>query len=96
MLSKINMSTKLGENMDAGNTFAVLTAFAFLATLPVALAIEGPTIEAEWAKAMTSGVYSAQELILRIVASGLTFYLYNEVGAADVPRARALLTRRLP
>ena len=31
----------MGENMDAGNTFAVMTAFAFLAVLPVAVAVEG-------------------------------------------------------
>ena len=36
--------------MDAGNTFAVLTAFAFLACMPLALLIEGPTIAKEWSK----------------------------------------------
>jgi len=79
VLSKKSMGKGIGENMDPGNTFAVLTAFAFLATLPVALAIEGPTMQAEWDKAMASGTYSAGELIGRIVASGLSFYLYNEV-----------------
>jgi len=79
VLSKKSMGKGIGENMDAGNTFAVLTAFAFLAVLPVALAIEGPTMVAEWNKAIATGVYSQNELIMRIVASGLSFYLYNEV-----------------
>ena len=35
VLSKKNMGKSIGENMDAGNNFAVLTAIAFLATLPV-------------------------------------------------------------
>lgn len=80
VLSKKSMGKKIGENMDAGNTFAVLTAIAFAAVLPVALALEGPTMFAEWDKAMAiKDGYSASELVFRIVASGLSFYLYNEV-----------------
>ena len=59
--------------------FAVMTCFAFLAVLPVALAIEGPGMQAAWQAAIATGVYSEQELLLRIAASGLSFYLYNEV-----------------
>jgi len=80
VLSKKSMGGKsMGENMDAGNTFAVLTAIAFLACVPVALAIEGPTLAAEWEKAVATGVYSSNELLGRLFASGLSFYLYNEV-----------------
>ena len=46
---------------DPGNAFAVMTAFAFLAVLPIALVIEGPSIGTEWDKAMAKGV-SANEL----------------------------------
>ena len=69
----------MGENMDVGNTFAVMSAFAFLSVLPVALAIEGPRLQAEWTKAVAKGTYTEQERIFRIIGSGLTFYLYNEV-----------------
>lgn len=79
VLSKKSMGKGVGENMDAGNTFAVLTIIGFLATLPVALAIEGPVLMASWKKALEAGVYSETELIMRILASGLSFYLYNEV-----------------
>jgi len=79
VLSKKNMKTPQGENMDAGNTFAVLTAFAFMACMPLALLVEGPTIAKEWSAALETGVYSQNELLGRIVVSGLSFYLYNEV-----------------
>lgn len=32
-----------------------------------------------WQAAVRSGVYSESELLLRIVASGVSFYAYNEV-----------------
>lgn len=81
VISKMNMGKKMdaSKNMDEGNTFAVLTTIAFLASLPVALFLEYPKFEPAWKAAMNSGVYSATELVARIFGSGLTFYLYNEV-----------------
>jgi len=80
VLSKKTMGAgNVGENMDAGNTFAVLTTIAFLAFLPVALVLEGPMLQSEWQKAMATGTYEDMELVVRIIASGLSFYLYNEV-----------------
>jgi len=79
VLSKKMSKMDKGENMDAGNTFAVMTTVAFLAVLPAALAIEGPVMGAAWEKALAKGVYSQNELIARILVSGLSFYLYNEV-----------------
>ena len=64
VLSKKSMNAPKGEHMDAGNTFAVLTTLAFLAVLPVALAVEGPAMAAAWAKAL-EGPYSQNELITR-------------------------------
>ena len=59
---------------DPGNAFAVMTAFAFLAVIPIALALEGPHLTSEWAKAMDKGV-DPTDLTLRLVGSGLAFYL---------------------
>merc|ERR1711988_1908574 len=78
VLSKKSMKTPKGENMDVGNTFAVLTTLAFLAVLPVALALEGPMLQEAWSKAL-KGPYSSNELVGRILLSGLSFYMYNEV-----------------
>ena len=52
-----------------------------LQTLPVALYIEGPKLQSEWDNAMASGKFTADDLLMRILASGLSFYLYNEVRA---------------
>ena len=49
-----SMGKPQGDHMDAGNTFAVLTAFAFLAVLPVALILEGTKMQEEWQKALAS------------------------------------------
>jgi hypothetical protein len=46
VFSKIAMSGKdQGENMDAANTFAVVTMLATIVCLPVALLLEGPKIQ---------------------------------------------------
>jgi len=79
VLTKVSSSKPKGENMDAGNTFAIVTAVAFLAVLPAALYLEGPLLQSEWDKAVKVGTYSENELLGRILASGLSFYLYNEV-----------------
>ena len=79
VLSKKAMGAEKGENMDAGNMFAVMTTLAFLSVLPIAIALEGPILQAEYRKAIATGVYSETELLLRILASGISFYLYNEV-----------------
>ena len=79
VLSKKAMGAEKGENMDAGNMFAVMTPLAFLSVLPIAIALEGPILQAEYRKAIATGVYSETELLLRILASGISFYLYNEV-----------------
>ena len=79
VLSKANMGHTLGQHMDAGNTFAVLTIVAFLLTLPWALYLEGPRLGAEWRLALEQGPYSPASLTARLLASGLSFYLYNEI-----------------
>jgi len=79
VMTKKSSSQPKGENMDAGNTFAIVTAIAFLSVLPIALFLEGPILQGAWDAAVKKGVYSEQELLMRILASGLSFYLYNEV-----------------
>uniref|UniRef100_A0A7S0DYK3 Sugar phosphate transporter domain-containing protein n=1 Tax=Phaeocystis antarctica TaxID=33657 RepID=A0A7S0DYK3_9EUKA len=79
VLSKRSMAVPKGEHMDAGNMFAVLNTLAFLAVLPVALALEGPVMASSWERAVSDGPYTRVELVGRVVASGLSFYLYNEV-----------------
>jgi len=79
VLTKASSSSPKGEHMDAGNTFAIVTALSFLAVLPIALYVEGPMLQMQWDKALRTKVYTENELLARILASGLSFYLYNEV-----------------
>ena len=79
VLTKKQAAVPKGTNMDAANHFAVTTTLAFLAVLPIALFVEGPTLRAEWEAALATGESSQLELLTRIVTSGLAFYLYNEV-----------------
>jgi hypothetical protein len=82
---KLSKKTDKGENMDdPGNAFAVMTAFAFLAVLPIALAIEGPSMATEWDKAMAKGVSTA----------GPALHAYAHHGAISMSSGRAL--RALP
>jgi len=67
-----------GEKKDVGNDFAVLTALSFLLVMPIAIAVEGPIMVKEWDAALAKGA-SQNQLLLYIVGSGVTFYLYNEV-----------------
>ena len=82
---KLSKKTDKGENMDdPGNAFAVMTAFAFLAVLPIALAIEGPSMATEWDKAMAKGVSTA----------GPALHACAHHGAISMSSGRAL--RALP
>lgn len=67
------------QNMDAGNTFAVMTTIAFLAVLPIALFLEGPQMQSAWDRAIATGTFTSADLVARIFLSGISFYLYNEV-----------------
>jgi len=73
-----------GENMIATNQFAVVTIIAFLTALPAAVAVEGPRVVAAFHKACADapatdvlGIQLSFPMLL--LASGLSFYLYNEV-----------------
>jgi len=64
--------------MDAGNYFALLTTLAFLLTLPFALFLEGHHLSSEWQQALATGKHTANGLLFRVMASGVSFQLYNE------------------
>ena len=77
------------KNMDAGNSFAIMTALAFLFTLPVAVLIEGPSLHAVWDAAVAKGEPGANELLLRMLGSAISFYTYNEVCTRAVSSGHA-------
>ena len=79
ILAKKTMGGGVGENMDEANLYAVLTILAFIAILPISLAIESPAaISACIAKATASGL-TPTYLWTQSLLAGAFYYLYNEV-----------------
>ncbi|KAG5178423.1 triosephosphate/phosphate translocator [Tribonema minus] len=78
VIGKRAMGRDKGENMDAGNLYAVMTMMATCVLTPLALVLEGPKLRGLWAAAVAAGA-SPGRLWRDIALSGVFFYLYNEV-----------------
>lgn len=85
VFSKMAMSSAdQGQNMDAANTFAVVTMLATLVCIPVALVLEGSKIPAAWAAATAVKGMTAKKLATTLFMSGIYLYTYNECGASPL------------
>eukprot|EP00752_Nemacystus_decipiens_P001588 g1549.t1 len=78
ILSKRSMGMDMGKNMSPANLYAVLTIMASAMLLPLSAIVEGPKIQSLWESTVTSAE-KGNEIIYNTVASGVFFYLYNEV-----------------
>ncbi|CAN0129178.1 unnamed protein product [Scytosiphon promiscuus] len=78
ILSKRSMGMDMGRNMSPANLYAVLTIMASAMLLPLSAIVEGPSIKALWDVTVDSPE-KGNEIIYNTVASGVFFYLYNEV-----------------
>lgn len=80
VLSKKTMSgKKIGENLDAQNLYAVLTAMSTLILIPMMLALEGTGFLGAFKNVVASGSFTNQSLSTLLLLGGATYYLYNEV-----------------
>jgi len=80
VLSKKTMSGKsIGENMDAQNLYAVLTAMSTVLLIPMMLATEGTGFLKGFADAVATGSFTNKSLSILLALGGLTYYAYNEV-----------------
>lgn len=80
VLSKKTMSgKKIGENLDAQNLYAVLTAMSTLILIPACLAIEGTSFFSAFSKVVEGGKYTSKSLATLLALSGASYYAYNEV-----------------
>ncbi|KAG7342298.1 triose-phosphate transporter family protein [Nitzschia inconspicua] len=80
VLSKKTMSgKKIGENLDAQNLYAVLTAMSTLILIPLMLGIEGLGMFKAFKDVVASGDFTYKSLSLLLALGGLTYYAYNEV-----------------
>ncbi|CAM9915583.1 unnamed protein product, partial [Discosporangium mesarthrocarpum] len=67
-----------GENLDAGNLYAVMTMMGCLLLTPAAIALEGHKVVGIWQAAVEAGGKPTRMRRIMFL-SGLFFYLYNEV-----------------
>jgi len=80
VLSKKTMSGKqIGENLDAQNLYAVLTAMSTLILIPMMLAVEGTGFLGAAKAVVEAGQFTNKSLSALLLLSGATYYLYNEV-----------------
>jgi solute carrier family 35, member E1 len=80
VLSKKTMSgKKIGENLDAQNLYAVLTAMATVILIPLMLAIEGVGMFKAFNKLVAAGEFTRKSLALLLASGGVSYYAYNEV-----------------
>jgi solute carrier family 35 protein E1 len=91
VLSKKTMSgKKIGENLDAQNLYAVLTAMSTLILLPLAYAFEGTNFIGAFNAAVKSGEFTKKSLATLIALSGATYYAYNEVAFLALGKVRSI------
>jgi solute carrier family 35 protein E1 len=80
VLSKKTMSGKqIGENLDAQNLYAVLTAMSTIILIPMMLAFEGTSFIPAFKAAVEGGTFTNKSLSTLLALGGASYYLYNEV-----------------
>jgi len=80
VLSKKTMSGKeIGENLDAQNLYAVLTALSTLILIPTMFALEGTGFFSAFKGVVAGGDFTNKSLALLLGLGGATYYAYNEV-----------------
>jgi len=89
VLSKKTMSGKqIGENLDAQNLYAVLTAMSTLILIPMALAMEGTAFFPAFNKLVEAGTFTTKSLASLLALGGATYYAYNEVAFLALGKVR--------
>ena len=80
VLSKKTMSgKKIGENLDAQNLYAVLTAMSTLILIPIMLGFEGTGMFKALNEVVKAGDYTKKGLASLLALGGASYYAYNEV-----------------
>ncbi len=79
VLSKKTMSKQVGENMNAQNLYAVLTAMSTVILLPMMFALEGTSFFSAFKNLVSTGDFTNKSLAVLLGLGGATYYAYNEV-----------------
>eukprot|EP01041_Mallomonas_annulata_P010341 gene10341-21577_t len=76
VLSKKELGGK--TKLNSATLFRLITLFAAFELLPIAIFFEGSKISSIWNAAISSGI-NQNKLLLDILISGISYYVYNEV-----------------
>jgi solute carrier family 35 protein E1 len=80
VLSKKTMSGKpIGENLDAQNLYAVLTAMSTCVLIPLMLMVEGTGFFSAFKSTVAAGDFTNKSLAMLLGLGGISYYAYNEV-----------------
>ena len=80
VLSKKTMSgKKIGENLDAQNLYAVLTAMSTVILIPMMLGFEGTGMFKAFGDLVAAGDHTKKSLAALLALGGASYYAYNEV-----------------
>lgn len=80
VLSKKTMSgKKIGENLDAQNLYAVLTAMSTVILIPFMLGLEGLGMFKTLGELVATGEYTKKGIATLLALGGASYYAYNEV-----------------
>jgi len=74
---KVMSGAKVGENMDAANTFSVMTLMGSVLLLPLWLYAEPPALALQGLRAALLGP-GGKDFLMNMLGSGIFYYLYNE------------------
>jgi len=89
VLSKKTMSGKqIGENLDAQNLYAVLTAMSTLILIPLMLAVEGTAFIPAFKSIVAAGTFTNKSLLTLLGLGGASYYAYNEVAFLALGKVR--------
>jgi len=89
VLSKKTMSGKqIGENLDAQNLYAVLTAMSTVILIPLMLAFEGTAFIPAFKAAVAGGSFTNKSLGTLLALGGAAYYAYNEVAFLALGKVR--------
>lgn len=77
IVGKSSLKKPQGENMNAANTYAVMTIIATILCFPVCILLEGGKIIPTIKTLIQSGLW--KKVGIETIISGLFYYLYNEV-----------------
>jgi len=91
VLSKKTMSGKqIGENLDAQNLYAVLTALSTCVLIPLMFAVEGTSFFTAFKTVVAGGDFTNKSLAVLLALGGMSYYAYNEVAFLALGKVNAV------